>query len=678
MNTLGTVSEPDPILTEPIADATDNISSPDTTYTATTSTSNGTTFVPLVPSVEFINIPTAPVIDRDLNITLVIHNAHSPRLYLVSPAQNYRGEIKPTTNSTGGLSYPIRTSDIPAGEYHFLVVVQSQDTDLKYTFNSRNFSVAHAVSDTTVLPTQDLNTSFPIETIDTDNSIETTVQTDTEQLQPTEPSMAYDVDLSIEPLNINPKIFRVFAKTKNSFDRVELYLRNTASVQRTFLGLGTKVTDGYVYWLDTSAVPAGSYMVVLQGRVQTQIAYTATSDTFRILAPAPVVVDNSEDIEQITTTLKETTTDSPEVDYLSLRKEAATIPVAESEIVVRETTPIMQVPVAQSPATIEIQSEDPEEMARVRLLMQERNDALNDLLQKHASALQTKDEMVLRLAQEALANEVKALALATGESEEESAEIERLMSLEINRIKEKIEITDNIIKARTNNKIAYDGDLDGISDYDEVTIYNTNPKEVDTDSDGVIDGIEIMRGFNPTDAVAEVVIDYSSPKDFGYVNETVLKVENVAPIVHHDNPEASPIIKSEIRGFGLPNSFVTLYIYSTPTVVTVKTNSDGSFSYVFDKELEDGAHEVYVALTDNTGDIVVKSNAFSFVKTAQAFTYEDSLESTVAAAPSPFLPSELSKTFIVTVAMSVVALGFVLVILGHMLRTRRQEEQLIT
>jgi len=42
-----------------------------------------------------------------------------------------------------------------------------------------------------------------------------------------------------------------------------------------------------------------------------------------------------------------------------------------------------------------------------------------------------------------------------------------------------------------------DSDGDGLSDFDEVTKYNTDPFKADTDSDGLTDGLEIELGTNP-------------------------------------------------------------------------------------------------------------------------------------------------------------------------------------
>lgn len=42
-----------------------------------------------------------------------------------------------------------------------------------------------------------------------------------------------------------------------------------------------------------------------------------------------------------------------------------------------------------------------------------------------------------------------------------------------------------------------DPDNDGLSNFQEIRIYNTNPNNSDTDNDGILDGIEINNGLNP-------------------------------------------------------------------------------------------------------------------------------------------------------------------------------------
>lgn len=42
-----------------------------------------------------------------------------------------------------------------------------------------------------------------------------------------------------------------------------------------------------------------------------------------------------------------------------------------------------------------------------------------------------------------------------------------------------------------------DTDGDGLTDYDEIKIYHTNPLKADTDGDGYNDGAELRRGYDP-------------------------------------------------------------------------------------------------------------------------------------------------------------------------------------
>jgi hypothetical protein len=42
-----------------------------------------------------------------------------------------------------------------------------------------------------------------------------------------------------------------------------------------------------------------------------------------------------------------------------------------------------------------------------------------------------------------------------------------------------------------------DSDHDGLSDYDEINIYHTDPNLADTDGDGYLDGDEIAHSYDP-------------------------------------------------------------------------------------------------------------------------------------------------------------------------------------
>ena len=102
----------------------------------------------------------------------------------------------------------------------------------------------------------------------------------------------------------------------------------------------------------------------------------------------------------------------------------------------------------------------------------------------------------------------------------------------------------------------------------------------------------------------------------------VLKIENISPIIGQNN--------LVISGFGPPNTFITLFIYSNPIVVTTKTDASGNFVYILDKDLLDGKHEVYVTITDSTGKIKEKSSPLTFfIRRAQAVSEEEYLRGDV-------------------------------------------------
>jgi hypothetical protein len=171
-----------------------------------------------------------------------------------------------------------------------------------------------------------------------------------------------------------------------------------------------------------------------------------------------------------------------------------------------------------------------------------------------------------------------------------------------------------------------DSDQDGISNEEEIRI-GTDPDSADTDKDGYMDGDEIRKGFNPlkssvgdTDKIA-----FESPKEKGEVKNELISIESIEMVVKESEESGGSLTGADkeirLKGKGLPYSFVTIYIYSeTPTIVTVMTDENGNWNYSMDKDLENGIHEAYVAITDNEGHITAKSDQFTFVKTAQAAT----------------------------------------------------------
>jgi hypothetical protein len=297
-------------------------------------------------------------------------------------------------------------------------------------------------------------------------------------------------------------------------------------------------------------------------------------------------------------------------------------------------------------------------------IIENSSEAIDTELQRYAAALRSGDTQAVETTKERLTKlQSDILPPDAAEEADLTQKVNDHMRNAMKRVEENVEKTNKIIAERTPEKAVLDSDKDGITDFDEVNIFNTDPFAADTDNDGFNDGAEILNGYNPKDASSETSVAFESPKESGIVREDILSVESVAAAAPVEETP-SPVPVAVISGKALPNSFVTIYIFSTPVVVTVKTQDDGSWSYRFDKEIEDGQHQVYVGITDNAGKIVAKSNPLTFVKEAQAFTVTDAQ----AQAPQPVPveePSLISQYAIYLVlSISVVAIGLLLILLG--------------
>lgn len=198
-----------------------------------------------------------------------------------------------------------------------------------------------------------------------------------------------------------------------------------------------------------------------------------------------------------------------------------------------------------------------------------------------------------------------------------------------------------------------DSDGDGINDAEEMRI-GTDPFNPDTDRDGYRDGDELLKGFDPkkfSPGDQSDKIAFENPKEKAEVRDQRYKVETVEKV----EKEGKDALK--IAGVALPNSFVTLYIFSDPIVVAVKTDERGGWVYELEKPLEEGQHEVYVAVTDNTGAVTSSSEPLRFIKTAQAVTVIPSAQA--QSVPQNLSPAQRSRSALVAFGMGIVGVFLV-------------------
>ena len=223
------------------------------------------------------------------------------------------------------------------------------------------------------------------------------------------------------------------------------------------------------------------------------------------------------------------------------------------------------------------------------------------------------------------------------------------------------------------NPNSNDTDGDGLFDREEAEVHGTNPLNVDTDGDGYNDFEEIQSGHDPlkppTDAAASALLKskpVEEPKNSEKPISKELVVEKVEPKLP---PETNVSVAENItvlKGKGPANTILTLFIYSNdPIVVTVRTNENGEWIYELDKTLEDGEHEVYATITDDTGKIESTSSPMRFlVKQARAETIPERADTGVDSIPG----SSSTNLYLLISGIMV----FIAIVAGFIIALRRK------
>lgn len=440
---------------------------------------------------------------------------------------------------------------------------------------------------------------------------------------------------------------------------VELYAQRSNATAPYFVASAQKVGDGkWLHRLVLTTLPAGNYYITARVKTPGEVV-TTRGVVVEVSGTVPLA-------KATTTLLRPATIDT--TDAIQELKTGVTPPPLRTQYAMPESAPerTSEEPPVPTPRPVETAVADP--IIKAHFESEERN--LNDLLKRYASAYQSGDVALQEMIDDELVRKRAAMveaAVQEGDTSVAAIDLDESIAKEFTRLKERVETFESLLRERSGNSATIDTDSDGITDYDEEMLYDTDPTTSDSDGDGIADGAEIMRGYDPLNSAAETVLAFTSPKEFGLVRDDVLKVESVTPVIETDTTRGQPPIQAQIKGMALPNSYVTLFIYSTPVVVTVKTDADGSFVYQFDKELEDGSHEVYVAVTDNTGDIIAKSSAFSFIKQAEAFTVTDAQTTPVVPSTEVATPT-VKELYNMVLAMGVLAFGLILLIFGIVMR----------
>lgn len=428
----------------------------------------------------------------------------------------------------------------------------------------------------------------------------------------------------------------------------ELYARPQNSLRDIYIGTGQQVSAGVWRLLfDTTAIPNGTYTLI-----------TKHANQYGSFV-------HQSDFSVTITNVFETVLTEKDATYLAELEAVQDMSIASTS------------PAKTTETEVEQDASEYDNTTNVAAItseyLQSYKTAINEHVRTYTEALQLNNTREIRRAEQSidtLTTEIIAAIIADERLIGSEESVTERVKTHFERLLADTATVDELVKSRIGDAVTTDSDNDGITDYDEITIYKTNPLSADSDNDGFTDGAEIVDGFDPNSPKQESPIVYESPQDTGVEREDILAVTGIVSETPEVNTTTT-VPAAVITGTALPNSFVTLYIFSTPIIVTVRTGDDGSWSYRFDKELEDGTHEIYVGITDNTGKLVAKSSPFNFVKEAQAFTPVDAVSNgiTTAESEATILGSD---GLIIALSAIIISLGFILLMISYFFTRRNQ------
>jgi hypothetical protein len=581
--------------------------------------------------------------------------------------------------------FRLNFNDFPAGHYTLSVTARALADRSIHNFHGDNFvvpvplTVPTGATSTTTTPGT-VGTSGVSGTSDTSGpsgSTSTTSHTtnSTTTLAALPPRLEIKVTLPSGKIS-GDSIIR--ATAPSTAIGVSFYIRPVNTATLSPLGTATKSSDYWYFLYNTRNNPNGDYEVL--GRARVNGTYI-TSDPVKVkienfiaapvAVPVPEPVPSPKPVPTPPPVAEETPASSKVVLPAELPK---TPPIKTANTTERTFSDFGDNASSTSKEPLEVISKETEKV------FAQHRDNFDELLKRYSVAVQSGNPLMIQLALreiETAKSKIVSDALKNPDLSDAAGKLNLELTDRLDVLKDRVDTFEKLRASSSKDDTHNDTDGDGVSDFDEINLYHTDSHQADSDHDGFLDGTEIMKGFDPLNSKSEAPIKYEMPQQsLGLVHDDILKVVDVKPLVKHDETGKTAEVQAEIRGKSLPNSYVTLYIFSTPVVVTVRTDQDGSFVYNFEKELADGQHEVYVAVTDNTGAIVARSNPFKFIKEAQAFTPVDTAHAETADSQS-LADFKLLNMYNVAIGLGILAFGLILLMLGVSLRKKNDTEMVI-
>ncbi len=154
-----------------------------------------------------------------------------------------------------------------------------------------------------------------------------------------------------------------------------------------------------------------------------------------------------------------------------------------------------------------------------------------------------------------------------------------------------------------------------------------------------------------TTAAPETIADITFPAQFDpkvIPEDQVTKVEKIV-----NTKTGSNTTGLMFSGKSVPNTIITVLVYSNPIVVTVKTDKNGMWSYTLEKPLESGNHVVYVVVPNANGEKTRSPVAsFTIAPAYAASTNGESLLLASANADAPLIKFALATMLVIAAGLA--------------------------
>ncbi len=598
------------------------------------------------PLVTFLT--ALPVkLETDTEMLVKVENTTEVEVLLINTLSGQQSTLKPVEILTDGTRrFFLTFNELEASSYTLTAKVKTDAT--VYQFTGPSFTVPALV---VALPAVEAVVIIDEKVEPTEISSPSAVMSE-EENQVTTEVLKSTVPIAIALKQLDDSKYLTI-KTGDFLPPVlEVYSRLEFSEEPIFLGLATLVQGEWIFSLTALDLPVAKHLIFA--------AFSVDGKTYQ-----------SEGIEYVPTATEILNIVTEEDLTILLQKVKLGLETASVTPVTRLNFFSEFSSTSQAVNLQEKQFASAAALSAVNTAMMDEVVNLNALLARYASALQGGNIYLINLADSMLTEHYKSIAHVVAIELNDNSVIPALstiLSLRYQALKEKVKTFEMSIKQDTSDLIARDSDRDGFSDFDEVSLYKTNPSLTDSDSDGVTDSIEVIKGFDPLDSDIKSAATVMQNID-EVIYDDVVSITAVAPLIIKGHTGVKESVFALVQGQSLPNTFITVISYTSSTLGIIRTNETGKFAYTLEKELGDGDYEMAAVLSDNFGSIIAISKPYKFTKKENVFVAGTAGSKHTLPGQEEFFSPTLAHS--ITAAIGVVAFGFILILLSQTLRSRR-------